>query len=468
MLAIRGPRSSGQKKHSRSSPRKMVRRGYGTCQRPPTRDLAGAEPASVRQCDTPIDEHLEHLQETSVATDGCVGKVLIDEHLEHLPLTTPNNNNNGGKEAYLSEGAQGAQVPLTHRRTDAPEAVTKCSNEDAHPPAPDEQLESLTKNENGLGVGNGQVAQGAHPAEHLGYTPVFTPADLADLVEEIPHTTGPIALDTETFDPTGEDRALDVRRARVRLLQLAVGESAPYVVDARTAGDIGPLLEASANRPVVVHSAAYDLAVLRTNYGYVHRGPVFDTFLAAKVFYAGTNNHAYLEDLLAGLLEVEIDKTNQDSDWGADLSPAQLEYAARDVLYLHELADVLRSRTDKAGLGDVVALENRMVKVTAEMTALGMPVDEAVFAECVRESVESVERNIATLDSLVTEPLPEKFAYSNAKNKNVPKERANLVNWNSTPQFLWAFRTAGLKLKSTDKQTRAKHEGHPMGDTLSA
>src|SRR5215217_2724687 len=65
--------------------------------------------ASVRQCDTPIDEHLEHLQETGVATDGCVGKVLIDEHLEHLPPTTPNNNNNGGKEAYLSEGAQGAQ-----------------------------------------------------------------------------------------------------------------------------------------------------------------------------------------------------------------------------------------------------------------------------------------------------------------------------------------------------------------------
>jgi DNA polymerase I-like protein with 3'-5' exonuclease and polymerase domains len=50
----------------------------------------------------------------------------------------------------------------------------------------------------------------------------------------------------------------------------------------------------------------------------------------------------------------------------------------------------------------------------------------------------------------------------------VPKERSNLVNWNSTPQILWVFRTAGLKLKSTDKQTRAKHEGHPMVDALSA
>jgi ribonuclease D len=364
---------------------------------------------------------------------------------------------------------EGAHDPPTHRRTDAQQPVTTCSNEDAHPPTPDEQLDRLTKNENDLGMGNGQVAQGAHPVEHFDYMPVFKPADLADLVEEISHTTGPIALDMETFDPTGEDRALDVRRARVRLLQLTVGESsAPYVVDARTAGDIGPLLGALADRSVVIHNAAYDLAVLRTNYGYVHRGPVFDTFLAAKAFYAGTNNRAGLEDLLAGLLEVEIDKTNQDSDWGADLSPAQLEYAARDVLYLHELADVLRSRTNKAGLGNVVALENRMVKVTAEMTTLGMPVDEAVFAECVRESVESVERTIATLDSLVTEPLPEKFASSNAKNKNVPKERTNLVNWNSTPQILWAFRTAGLKLRSTDKQTRAKHEGYPMVDALSA
>ena len=326
----------------------------------------------------------------------------------------------------------------------------------------------MTKNENGLGMGNGQVAQDAHPVEHLDYTPVFTPADLADLVEEIHHTTGPIALDTETFDPTDEDRALDVRRARVRLLQLAVGESAPYVVDARTAGDMGPLLEALADRPVVVHNAAYDLAVLRTNYGYVHRGPVFDTMLAAKVFYAGTNNHAYLEDLLAGLLEVKVDKTNQTSDWSGELSEGQLKYAARDVLHLHELADVLRTRTGKAGMADVVELENRMVKVTAEMTALGMPVDEAVFAECVRESVESVEKSVTALDALVTEPLPEKFAKANAKNKNTPIERVHRVNWNSTAQVLWAFQTAGLKLRSTDKQTRAKHEGHPMVDALSA
>jgi DNA polymerase I len=288
------------------------------------------------------------------------------------------------------------------------------------------------------------------------------------LVEEIPHITGPIALDTETFDPTGEDRALDVRRTRVRLLQLAVGESAPYVVDARTAGDIGPLLEALADRPVVVHNAAYDLAVLRTNYDYIHRGPVFDTFLAAKVFYAGTNNRAGLEDLLAGLLEVKVDKTNQTSDWSGELSEGQLVYAARDVLHLHELADVLRARTGKSSMADVVELENRMVKVTAEMTALGMPVDEAVFAECVRESVESVEKSVAALDALVTEPLPEKFAKANAKNKNTPIERVHRVNWNSTAQVLWAFQTAGLKLRSTDKQTRAKHEGHPMVDALSA
>ena len=335
----------------------------------------------------------------------------------------------------------------------------------------------MTKNENGLGMGNGQVAQDAHPVEHLddidnnvdigvNYELVVTHADLAKAVSQIALSAGPVALDTETFDPTGQDRALDVRRARVRLIQLAVAESV-YVVDARTT-DVGPLLEALADQPVVIHNAAYDLAVLRTNYGHVHRGPVFDTMLAAKVFYAGTNNHAYLEDLLAGLLEVKVDKTNQTSDWSGELSEGQLEYAARDVLHLHELADVLRARTGKAGMADVVELENRMVKVTAEMTALGMPVDEAVFAECVRESVESVEKSVAALDALVTEPLPEKFAKANAKNKNTPIERVHRVNWNSTAQVLWAFQTAGLKLRSTDKQTRAKHEGHPMVGALSA
>src|SRR5215213_77871 len=55
--------------------------------------------ASVRQSP---DEHLEHLQETDVSNEGCVGKVLIDETLEHLPPIIPTTTNNGSKEAYLS------------------------------------------------------------------------------------------------------------------------------------------------------------------------------------------------------------------------------------------------------------------------------------------------------------------------------------------------------------------------------
>jgi DNA polymerase I len=145
---------------------------------------------------------------------------------------------------------------------------------------------------------------------------------------------------------------------------------------------------------------------------------------------------------------------------------SQLEYAALDVAHLHELADVLRRRIGEKGLADVMELENRMVKVTAEMTALGMPVDEEIFAECVRESQESVVQNLDALDALVKEPLPEKFLQKNTKNKNVPEERDELVNWNSPQQVQWALATAGLRVASTNKNTRAKHQGHPMMDAL--
>src|SRR5215213_3983225 len=77
-----------------------------------------------------------------------------------------------------------------------------------------------------------------------------------------------------------------------------------------------------------------------------------------------------------------------------------LAYAARDILYLHDLREALLAKVEEkaAHLKPVVDLEHRMAKVTAHMSAVGMPVDEAVFAECVRESREAATRKLAELD----------------------------------------------------------------------
>src|SRR5215208_5477428 len=199
------------------------------------------------------------------------------------------------------------------------------------------------------------------------YEYVSTEEDLARVCEEIHTAAGMVALDTETS-------GLDVREDRVRLIQVKTADGTPTLVDA-TLVDPTPLLEALADKYVIFHNAAYDLAVLRSNYGYVHRGHVADTMLAAQVYYAGTNKTANLQDLLKRLLEVEISKEEQGADWFGELTPEMLTYAAADVEHLHELHDVLSARVRKANLDAVVDLENKMVKVTSEMSALGMPVD---------------------------------------------------------------------------------------------
>jgi DNA polymerase I-like protein with 3'-5' exonuclease and polymerase domains len=321
-----------------------------------------------------------------------------------------------------------------------------------------------------------QVDQG-DPVDPLAYYVHDSAADaLAPLIEEMRATKGPVALDTETFDPTlgpeksAEDGdALDVRVARVRLIQVKTADGVPHVVDAAQV-DVSGLLGALRDKPVIAHNAAYDLAVLRNNYGYIHDGPVFDTMLAAKVFYAGMPNAvAGYKELLERLLEVEISKDEQSSDWSAaELSPEQLRYAASDVEYLDELAHVLRTKADCKGLGAVLDLENRMVMVVSEMSALGMPVDEAVFSACVRESEDGVAEQTAKLDSLITEPLPDKFVDANTKNKNVPEERNERVNWKSHPQALWALKSAGLDVASTAKKVLAEYEGNPLADALGA
>ena len=320
-----------------------------------------------------------------------------------------------------------------------------------------------------------QVDQG-DLVDPLAYLHVTTTDGLAPLIEEIRATSGPVALDTETFDPTlgpgksAEDGdALDVRVARVRLIQVKTANWVPHVVDAAEV-DVSGLLDALRDKPVIAHNAAYDLAVLRNNYGYIHDGPVFDPMLAAKVFYAGTPNAvAGYKELLERLLEVQISKDEQSSDWSAtELSPQQLRYAAADVEYLHELAHVLRTKADRKGLGAVVDLENRMVKVVSVMSALGMPVDEAVFSACVRESEDGIAEQTGKLDSLITEPLPDRFVEANTKNRNVPEGRNELVNWKSHPQTLWALKSAGLDVASTGKEVLAEYEGNPLADALGA
>ena len=151
-----------------------------------------------------------------------------------------------------------------------------------------------------------------------------------------------VAIDTETM-------GLNPHRDRLCLVQLSAGDGDAHLVKLANPATAAPRLSSLlADRTVtkLFHFARFDLAALSHSVGQVN-GPIYCTKIASKLCRTYTDRHG-LKDLCAELLGVEISKQQQSSDWGADtLSKAQQNYAASDVLYLHDLRaklDVMLAR----------------------------------------------------------------------------------------------------------------------------
>lgn len=158
--------------------------------------------------------------------------------------------------------------------------------------------------------------------------------------------TGAVAIDTETL-------GLNPHRDRLCLAQLSAGDGHAHLVRFQPGTYAAPNLVRLLANPAQVkifHFARFDVAVLRQYLGVV-TGPVYCTKIASKLVRTYTDKHG-LKDILKELLDVDISKYQQSSDWGAEmLSDAQKSYAASDVLHLHAL---------KAKLDDRLQRENRM------------------------------------------------------------------------------------------------------------
>ena len=98
----------------------------------------------------------------------------------------------------------------------------------------------------------------------------------------------------------------------------------------------------------IFHYARFDVAVLKHYLG-VDTAPLYCTKIASKLTRTYTDRHG-LKDLVKELLGIELNKQQQSSDWGAHvLSDAQKQYAAQDVLYLHELKARLDQMLEREG-----------------------------------------------------------------------------------------------------------------------
>ena len=164
----------------------------------------------------------------------------------------------------------------------------------------------------------------------------FHKNDLPDLSN---YDVEAVAIDTETL-------GLNPHRDRLCVVQISPGDGSADVIQIAQGQRKAPnLVSILRNRRItkLFHYGRFDIAVLYHAFG-VMAEPVFCTKIASRLTRTYTDRHG-LKDLCSELIGVSLSKVQQSSDWAADtLSPEQLEYAASDVLYLHQLRDKLAQR----------------------------------------------------------------------------------------------------------------------------
>lgn len=164
--------------------------------------------------------------------------------------------------------------------------------------------------------------------------------DLPDLTRY----TGAVAIDTETM-------GLNPHRDRLCVVQLSPGDGSADVVQIPKGHTDAPNLKALLANPAITkifHFARFDIAVLYQSFG-VMTGPIYCTKIASRLTRTYTDRHG-LKDLVREVLNVDLSKQQQSSDWGSDsLTEPQLAYAASDVLHLHGLRERLDAMLVREG-----------------------------------------------------------------------------------------------------------------------
>jgi ribonuclease D len=185
---------------------------------------------------------------------------------------------------------------------------------------------------------------------------------------------GSVAVDTEAM-------GLDVRRDRLCVIQLSPGDGSADVVQIPAAQINAPNLKKLLTDPSIekiFHFARFDLAMISQALG-VMPGPVYCTRTASRLARTYTDKHG-LKDLAREILNIDMSKQQQSSDWGSDkLSDAQLSYAASDVLYLHELKAKLDVMLAREGRTELAASCFRFLPDRARLDLAGWAAED-IFA----------------------------------------------------------------------------------------
>ena len=179
---------------------------------------------------------------------------------------------------------------------------------------------------------------------------------------------GVVAIDCETM-------GLNPHRDRLCVVQLSGGDGDAHTIQIERGQREAPNLCRLLGDPNVLklfHFGRFDIAALYNAFGTL-ASPVYCTKIASKLVRTYTDRHG-LKQLLTELLEVDISKYQQQSDWGAEaLTEAQLAYAASDVLHLHAAREKLDDRLAREGRTDLAAACFRFLPTRAVLDLEGWP-----------------------------------------------------------------------------------------------
>lgn len=183
-----------------------------------------------------------------------------------------------------------------------------------------------------------------------------------------------VAIDCETM-------GLHPHRDRLCLVQLSGGDGNAHLVQIAKGQTEAPNLCRLLEDPDVLklfHFGRFDIAAMLNTFGAV-AAPVYCTKIASRLIRTYTDRHG-LAKLLQELLGVDISKQQQSSDWGAaNLTRAQIEYAASDVLYLHRLRAALNEMLEREGRMEIAQACFDFLPMRARLDLEGWP-ETDIFA----------------------------------------------------------------------------------------
>ena len=173
----------------------------------------------------------------------------------------------------------------------------------------------------------------------------------------------------------GEFMGLNIRRDPLCLIQISSGKSDAHIIQLDRLNYKAPnLINVLQNDKVtkIFHYGRADLAFIKY-YLKTETNNILDTKIASKLSRSYSDNHS-LKTLIKEFVNVDISKQFQSSDFGGELTPAQLKYCANDVIYLHKIHEALNK---------ILIRENRfeLYKECLKFLKIRVDLDLALFKD---------------------------------------------------------------------------------------